>query len=58
MVRGPIGRREGNAPEMGSGLNEFDADFGFSVGVFVAKGNTAGLFLCGFGIFDDDDLTE
>ena len=43
---------------MGSGLNEFEADFGFSVGVFVVKGDAAGLFLFGFGIFDDDYLTE
>jgi hypothetical protein len=43
---------------MRSGLNEFDADFGFSVGVFVVKGDAAGLFFYGFGIFNDDNLTE
>jgi hypothetical protein len=56
LVRGPIRRWKGNGPEVGSGLNEFD--FRFSVGVFVAKSDAAGLFLCGFGIFDNDDLAD
>jgi len=43
---------------MGSGLNEFETDLGFSIGTGVAKGDAAGLFVSGFGIFDDDDLSE
>jgi hypothetical protein len=39
---------------MGSGRNEFEADFGFSVGICIAKGHATGLFISGFGIFDDD----
>ena len=58
MVRSPIGRWEGNAPKVGSGLNEFEADCGFSTGIGVAKGDAAGLFLCGFRIFDHYDLAE
>lgn len=34
---------------MGSGLNEFETDFGFSVGIDIAKRDAAGLLLCGFG---------
>jgi hypothetical protein len=54
MVRGPIGRWEGNTPEIGSALNEFEADFCFSIGVCIAKGDAADLLLSGFRILDDD----
>lgn len=43
---------------MRSGLNEFETDFGFSIAIGIAKGDAAGLFFCGFGIFHDDDPPE
>ena len=43
---------------MGSGLDEFETDFGFSIGSGVAKGDAAGLFFSSCRIFDDDDLPE
>lgn len=43
---------------MGSGLNEFETDFGFFAGIGVAKGNAAGLLFSGFRIFDDHQLSE
>lgn len=49
---------EGNAPELGSGLNEFATDFGFSAGIGVAKGNVAGLLFSGFRIIHDHHLSE
>ena len=50
MAERPIGRGEGNAPEMGSGLGKSETDSGFSIGIGVAQRAAASLRLSGFGI--------
>ena len=50
ILERPIGRREGNAPEMGSGLDKIEIDFDFSIGIGVAKGDAASWLLSSFGI--------
>lgn len=50
ILERPIGRREGNAPEMASGLDKIETDFSFSIGIGVAKGHAASRRLSGLGI--------
>ncbi len=57
-MRGPVCRRKGDAPEIGSRRKKFDSDFGFP---FTDRTNTdyaTGLFFPCFRILQNDNLAD
>ena len=54
----PVVGREGDTPEFGGGLEEFDADFGFAFGGGSDVNYADELFFEGFDVADQDFLVE
>ena len=58
VVRGPVVGGKGDAPESGSGLEEFDADFGFTFGGGSEVNYADELLFEGFGVAEKNFLTD
>ena len=54
----PVVGREGNAPELGGGAEEFDSDFGTAIGSRTGADDANELLFFGLGILDKNFLTD